>query len=109
MDNKPFNAISLTGNVKVMTAFTNDQGYEQMSIDQLKVRIRDVDALVAISASWNSPNGITAVEYAKSRGAALVGLTGFDGGKPAGAIRYFTACSYHYGRMWACRRSSHDF
>ena len=80
-----------------MTAFTNDQGYEQMSIDQLKVRIRDVDALVAISASWNSPNGITAVEYAKSRGAALVGLTGFDGGKPAGAIRYFTACSHHYG------------
>ena len=80
-DNKPFRAISLTDNVAVITALANDEGYEQIFIDQLKVHMRDGDALVAISASGNSPNVITAVKYAKSRGATVVGLTGFDGGK----------------------------
>ena len=64
-----------------MTALANDEGYEKMFVDQLKVHMRDGDALVAISASGNSLNVIAAVEYAKSRGATIVGLTGFDGGK----------------------------
>jgi D-sedoheptulose 7-phosphate isomerase len=80
-DEKPFRAISLTDNVAVMTALANDEGYDRMFVDQLKVQMRDGDALVAISASGNSPNVIAAVEYAKSRGATVVGLTGFDGGK----------------------------
>ena len=80
-DEKPFRAISLTDNVAVMTALANDEGYDRMFVDQLKVQMRDGDALVAISASGNSPNVIAAVEYAKSRGAQVVGLTGFDGGK----------------------------
>ena len=80
-DNKPFRAISLTDNVAVMTALANDEGYEKMFVDQLKVHMRDGDALVAISASGNSANVIAAVEYAKSRKATIVGLTGFDGGK----------------------------
>lgn len=80
-DEKPFRAISLTDNVAVMTALANDEGYDRMFVDQLKVQMRDGDALVAISASGNSPNVIAAVEYAKSRGAQIVGLTGFDGGK----------------------------
>ena len=83
-DDKPFRAISLTDNVAVMTALANDEGYEKMFVDQLKVHMRDGDALVAISASGNSPNVITAVEYAKSRGATVVGLTGFDGGRLRG-------------------------
>lgn len=37
--------------------------------------------MVAISASGNSPNILAAVDYAISRGATVVGLTGFDGGK----------------------------
>jgi len=80
-DNKPFRTISLTDNVAVMTALANDEGYEKIFVDQLKIHMRDGDALVAISASGNSPNIIAAVEYAKSRSAAVVGLTGFDGGK----------------------------
>lgn len=80
-DIKPFRAISLTDNVAVMTALANDEGYDAMFLDQLKVHFRDGDTLVAISASGNSPNIIAAVEYAKARGATVVGLTGFDGGK----------------------------
>ena len=80
-DDRPFRAISLTDNVAVMTALANDEGYDAMFIDQLKVQFREGDSLVAISASGNSPNVIKAVEYAKARGATIVGLTGFDGGK----------------------------
>ena len=80
-DDKPFRAISLTDNVAVMTALANDEGYDRMFVDQLKVQMRDGDSLVAISASGNSPNVIAAIEYARSRGATIVGLTGFDGGR----------------------------
>ena len=80
-DNLPFRAVSLTDNVAVMTALANDEGYDRMFVDQLKVHMRDGDSLVAISASGNSPNLIEAVDYAKTRGATVVGLTGFDGGR----------------------------
>lgn len=80
-DIKPFRAVSLTDNVAVMTALANDEGYERIFVDQLKVHMRDGDSLVAISASGNSPNIVAAVDYARSRGATVVGLTGFDGGK----------------------------
>ena len=80
-DNRPFRAVSLTDNVAVMTAIANDEGYQNLFVDQLKVHMRDGDALVAISASGNSPNVIAAIDYAKSRGATVVGLSGFDGGR----------------------------
>jgi D-sedoheptulose 7-phosphate isomerase len=80
-DHLPFRAVSLTDNVAVMTALANDEGYDRMFVDQLRVHMRDGDSLVAISASGNSPNLIEAVDYAKTRGATVVGLTGFDGGQ----------------------------
>jgi len=80
-DKKPFRAVSLTDNVAVMTALANDEGYDRMFVDQLRVHMRAGDSLVAISASGNSPNLIEAVDYATSRGATVIGLTGFDGGK----------------------------
>lgn len=79
-DGPPFRAISLTDNVPVMTALANDEGYDRIFVDQLKVQMRDGDSLVAISASGNSPNILAAVEYAKTRNATVVGLTGFEGG-----------------------------
>ncbi|MEE2997293.1 MAG: SIS domain-containing protein [Pseudomonadota bacterium] len=45
---KPFRAISLTDNVAVMTALANDEGYDTIFVDQLKVHMRDGDSLVAI-------------------------------------------------------------
>lgn len=80
-DDRPFRAVSLTDNVPVIMAIANDEGFERVFVDQLKVQMRDGDALVAISASGNSPNILGAVEYAKARGAPVVGLTGFDGGR----------------------------
>tara|TARA_E500000331_G_scaffold313160_1_gene321643 strand:+ start:736 stop:1362 length:627 start_codon:yes stop_codon:yes gene_type:complete len=80
-DERPFRVISLTDNVAMMTALANDEGYDAIFVEQLKVYFCDGDSLVAISASGNSPNVIAAVEYVKSRSGTVAGLTGFDGGK----------------------------
>lgn len=90
-DHAPFRAISLTDNVAVITALANDEGYDRIFTDQLKVQMRAGDSVVAISASGNSPNIIAAVGYAKARGATIVGLTGFDGG----ALRKKSDISLH--------------
>ena len=80
---KPFRVISLTDNVAVMTAIGNDYGYEQIFLQQLKTVMDPHDVVVAISASGNSPNLLTAIEWANAHGAITIGLTGFDGGRLA--------------------------
>ena len=78
---KPFKAMSLTDNMAVITAVGNDDGYEHIFTKQLQNFAKTGDVLVAISASGNSPNIIHTVEYAKTKGLKVIGLTGFDGGK----------------------------
>ncbi|MBI2591657.1 MAG: SIS domain-containing protein [Candidatus Brennerbacteria bacterium] len=76
-----FQAIALTDNIPVMTAWANDVGYEHVFSEQLKNFIQDIDALIAISSSGNSPNIIKAAEFAKSYFVPVIGLVGFEGGK----------------------------
>lgn len=78
---KPFRALSLTDNIAVLTAIANDDGYEEVFIQQLKVHMVPGDVVVAISASGNSPNVVRAIEYANANGGVTVAVTGFDGGK----------------------------
>ena len=77
----PFKTLSLTDNVAILTALGNDEGYEKIFTKQLELYLNPKDVVVAISASGNSPNIIDALEYAKAKGATIVGLSGFDGGK----------------------------
>jgi D-sedoheptulose 7-phosphate isomerase len=77
----PFRAVALTDNVAVMTAISNDFGYEHVFSRQLRSIGRKGDVLVAISASGNSPNLLNAFEYARECGIKTVALTAFDGGK----------------------------
>ena len=78
---KPFRALALTDNAAAMTAIANDDGYEQLFVQQLAVLMRQGDVVVAISAAGNSPNVLAAIEHANAKGAVTVGLTGFDGGR----------------------------
>ncbi len=80
-DDLPFRAVALTDNVAVMTAISNDFGYEEIFSRQLRVLGRKGDVLVAISASGNSPNLLKALEFARECGIKTVALTAFDGGK----------------------------
>ena len=78
---RPFRALSLTDNVAVLTALGNDFGYEEVFVRQLRVLAERDDVVVAISASGNSPNLVTALEYAAEFGLRSVALTAFDGGR----------------------------
>ncbi len=79
-DEKPLKALALTDNISLMTAIANDDGYENIFVNQLKIHFRPGDKLVAISASGNSPNVIKAAEWVKKQGGRVIGLVGFDGG-----------------------------
>lgn len=81
---KPVRALSLCDNQALMTAVGNDFGYEDIFLRQLRVLGRAADVLVAISASGNSPNLVSAMEYAASASITTVALTAFDGGRMKG-------------------------
>lgn len=78
---KPFRILALTDNTAVMTAIANDDGYENLFVNQLEIHYRDGDKLAVISASGNSPNVVAAAKWVKERGGRTVGIVGFDGGK----------------------------
>jgi D-sedoheptulose 7-phosphate isomerase len=78
---KPFSAISLCDNNAVITAIGNDDGFDKIFSQQLKVLLQEGDVVVAISASGNSVNLLNAFDVAKQKGAITVGISGFDGGK----------------------------
>lgn len=83
-----FRAISLADNVPLLTALSNDKGYEEVFTGQIRNLFRKNDILIAISASGNSPNVIAAVRLARQLGGATVGLVGFDGGELAQICDY---------------------
>jgi len=81
-----FRVTSLTDNVPLITALANDCGYDRIFSDQLKNVLQKDDLLIAISASGNSTNILTAIELARSRGARTAALLGFDGGRVRQAV-----------------------
>lgn len=70
--------------VPTVTAYGNDNGWERMYADALRVLVDSGDCLVGISCSGNSPNVVNALEYGAKRGrCATVGITAGDGGRVA--------------------------
>ena len=76
-----FKVIGLADNMAIFSALANDEGYENVFVQQLANLAESGDVVVAISASGNSKNVLAAVEYANNIGATTIGFTGFDGGK----------------------------
>ena len=76
-----FNFTCLNDNVATLMAIANDIGFEEVFRFQVKNKLEEGDLVIAISGSGNSKNVILAVEYAKSLGNQVIGLTGYDGGK----------------------------
>lgn len=81
-----YRVISLTDNNALMTALSNDIGYDVVFSEQLIPLVRKGDILIGISGSGNSKNVINAVEAAKAAGAITIGFSGYDGGKLAPAV-----------------------
>jgi D-sedoheptulose 7-phosphate isomerase len=72
---------SLTDNIALLTAWANDTSYEKVFSEQLTNLLNPGDVVVAISASGNSPNVVSAVRAARLMGASTIGLVGFAGGR----------------------------
>ncbi len=83
-----FRFICLNDNFPTTMAYANDVGYELIFVEQLRNFLEPGDLVVGISGSGNSPNILRAVEYARSVGAATIGITGYDGGKLKVAAEY---------------------
>lgn len=76
-----FQAIRLPNTEEELTAWANDVGFDMVFAGPLRNYIREGDTIVAISSSGNSPNVIKAVQLAKEYKSAVIGISGFDGGK----------------------------
>lgn len=81
-----FRAIGLADNMASLSAYANDEGYENVFARQLESFIQPGDVVIAISTSGNSPNVLRAVELAGEKGAQTVGFTGFGGGRLGGMV-----------------------
>jgi D-sedoheptulose 7-phosphate isomerase len=83
-------AYAPTDNVSELTARTNDEGWETVFIEWLKVsRLRPTDCLFIFSVGGGdlgknvSPNLVRALQYSKEIGAKVLGVVGRDGGYTA--------------------------
>lgn len=76
-----FKMICLNDNIPSMMAIANDIGWDDIFVEPLKNFLQPGDVVIGISGSGNSKNVLKAVDYAKSKGATVIGMTGFKGGK----------------------------
>jgi D-sedoheptulose 7-phosphate isomerase len=81
-------AMALTTDTSILTAISNDYGYDSLFSRQLEANSRPGDVFIAISTSGNSPNIVRALATASQLDLVSVGLTGATGGKMADLCRY---------------------
>jgi D-sedoheptulose 7-phosphate isomerase len=83
-------AYAPTDNVSELTARTNDEGWNSVFVEWLKIsRLSSKDALLVFSVGGGnlehniSPNLIAALDLARDRGATVLGIVSRDGGYTA--------------------------
>ncbi len=86
---KRFRAFCLNDNIPLMTALINDEGFDDLFIEQLKNLYRKGDVLICLSvhggsgkdkAGLWSQNLLKAMDYVNNHGGKTIGFSGFDGG-----------------------------
>jgi D-sedoheptulose 7-phosphate isomerase len=85
-ERKGLAALALAANPAVLTAASNDYGFEQIYSRQIESMVAPDDVLVALSTSGNSQNIVRGVEAGRARGAYLVAFTGESGGALASKV-----------------------
>jgi D-sedoheptulose 7-phosphate isomerase len=84
-----FKCASLCDNAALISALTNDVGFNRIFLEQLDGRMVAGDVLVCLSVHGGSgadkagpwsQNLVAAADFAKKRGAKVVALVGYDGG-----------------------------
>jgi D-sedoheptulose 7-phosphate isomerase len=82
---RPLPAFSLTSDIAVVTALSNDVGFEVVFARQLGAFGRSGDMALGLSTSGGSAHVLRAFDEASRRGLITVGLAGYHGGKMAEA------------------------
>ncbi len=86
---KRMRVMSLVDNIPLVSALTNDEGWANIYVEQLKNLFQKGDVVLAISVhggsgsdkagAW-SQNLLKAFQFAKDNGGVALGFSGFDGG-----------------------------
>lgn len=84
-DRVPLAGIALTVDTSVLTAVSNDYGYEKVFARQVEAIGRPGDVLFGLSTSGRSVNVVVAQEAARKGGLVTVAFTGKDPADLAGA------------------------
>jgi D-sedoheptulose 7-phosphate isomerase len=109
-ERRALNAICLSANISVLTAWANDYDYNDVFARQVEAHGALGGVLLGISTSGNSENVIRAAQAAKRLGMPIIALTGRGGGKLAAHcdvlldapssetpfIQQVHICLYHY-------------
>jgi len=82
-DSRPLPAFGLTNDIAVITALSNDVGFDVVFARQVAAFARSTDIAVGLSTSGNSANLLRAFDEAGRRGLLTVGIAGYDGGRMA--------------------------
>lgn len=86
---KRFKVMSLTDNVPLVSAWTNDSGFGSIFAEQLEPWLKEGDVLIGLSVHGGSGEGdagpwsqnlVRAMRLAKERKAHIIGFSGFGGG-----------------------------
>lgn len=87
---RPFKpkVISLSANIPLMTAISNDISYDEVYSYQLERLADPGDVFISISSSGNSPSVVRACEVALEKNLSVIALTGFKGGRTNELAQY---------------------
>ncbi len=78
---KPFKSICLNTDTAFITAWSNDDSFDNIFVRQLEALSTSGDILIALSTSGNSLNIVNAAKFSKLKSLKVISLTGHNGGK----------------------------
>ena len=88
IERPPLPAIALTTDSSILTSISNDYGYADTFVKQVKALGREGDVAIGISTSGTAANVVKAIKMAKDMGLKTVGLTGGEGGDLARIVDF---------------------
>lgn len=75
--------IALTTDTSILTAHSNDYGFDSVFARQIEALANEGDVAVGISTSGNSPNVLAGLKAANERGCVTIAFTAAGGGECA--------------------------
>lgn len=83
VNRKALAGIALTTDTSILTAHSNDYGFETVFARQIEALANEGDVCIGISTSGNSPNIIAGLKAANERGCVTIAFTAAQGGECA--------------------------